>query len=69
MPLHDRQSIKGALKADIYGTHAADVAVPKYRLGESELRPDVAHALVRDELFLDGNARQNLFDILPDLAG
>jgi glutamate decarboxylase len=27
---------------------------------ERGLRPDVAHALVRDELFLDGNARQNL---------
>ena len=35
-------------------------AVPKYRMPEHELRPDVAHALVRDELFLDGNARQNL---------
>ena len=60
MPLHDRDSIKGALRADIYGTHAADVSVPKYRMGQGELRPDVAHALVRDELFLDGNARQNL---------
>ena len=27
---------------------------------EGGLRSDVAHALVRDELFLDGNARQNL---------
>jgi glutamate decarboxylase len=34
--------------------------VPKFKLGQRELRSDVAHALVRDELFLDGNARQNL---------
>lgn len=60
MSLHDCQSIKGAPQADIYGTRAADIAVPKYRLGQGELRPDVAHALVHDELFLDGNARQNL---------
>lgn len=39
----------------------------RYRLAQSELRPDVVHALVRDELFLDGNARQNLLDVQSDL--
>ncbi|MDR3495909.1 MAG: glutamate decarboxylase [Ancalomicrobiaceae bacterium] len=58
MPLHERDASK--INADIYGTVAADIPVPKFRLGQTELRPDVAHALVRDELFLDGNARQNL---------
>ena len=57
MPLHQR---KAALDADIYGSRASNAAVPKYRMPERELRPDVAHALVRDELLLDGNARQNL---------
>ncbi len=60
MPLHERESVRGLLEADIYGTHAADISVPKFKLGQGELRADVAHALVRDELFLDGNARQNL---------
>jgi glutamate decarboxylase len=60
MPLHSRADIRSALDADIYGTQAANVAVPKYHLAAGELRPDIAHALVRDELFLDGNARQNL---------
>ena len=60
MPLHRRDDVRASLDAGIYGTHAADVAVPKYRLGDQGLAPDVAHALVRDELFLDGNARQNL---------
>ena len=68
MPLHERAHIRPALDADIYGTSATDVAVPKYQLPQHELRPDVAHALVRDELFLDGNARQNLCHLLPDLA-
>ncbi|MDE2516985.1 MAG: glutamate decarboxylase [Rhodospirillales bacterium] len=48
------------MDADIYATAAADLSVPKYRLGENALRADVAEALVRDELFRDGNARQNL---------
>ena len=64
MPLHDRAHarahVRPALDADIYGTAAADVSVPKYELSTHEMRPDVAHALVHDELFLDGNARQNL---------
>jgi glutamate decarboxylase len=60
MPLHRREDVRGSLDADIYGTLAADISVPKYRLAQQELRPEVAHALVRDELFLDGNARQNL---------
>ena len=60
MSLHERESARNIREADIYGTRAADVPVPKFKLGQSELRSDVAKALVRDELFLDGNARQNL---------
>ena len=60
MPLHDRDSVRDALETDIYGTHAADASAPKFKLGAGELRADVAHAMVRDELFLDGNSRQNL---------
>ena len=60
MALHLRADIRAELDADLYGTAAADVSIPKYRLPEGELRPDVAYALVRDELFRDGNARQNL---------
>ena len=59
MPLHQKPT-DSAINADIYGSRAADVSAPRYRLGGAEMRPDVAHALVRDELFLDGNARQNL---------
>jgi glutamate decarboxylase len=60
MPLHDRDSIRRVPETDIYGTEAAGVAAPKFKLGDSELPADVAKAMVRDELFLDGNARQNL---------
>jgi glutamate decarboxylase len=57
MALHRRDDIRSA---DIYGSVAAGTAVPRYRLAAGEMRSDVAHALVRDELFFDGNARQNL---------
>jgi glutamate decarboxylase len=60
MPLQDRESVKGALEADVYGTVTADKPWPNYKFGQSELMPDVAYILVRDELFLDGNASQNL---------
>jgi glutamate decarboxylase len=52
----ERQS----LNADLYGTQAANIAAPKLRMPVEEIRADVAFALVRDELFLDGNAGQNL---------
>ena len=60
MPLHKREDILDQLDADIYGTVSMDEAVPKYRMPMRELPPDVAHALVSDELILDGNSRQNL---------
>src|ERR1700709_1300253 len=60
MPLHQRERLEHSLDADIYGSQAVDVSVPKYKMPDSQLRPEAAHALVRDELFLDGNARQNL---------
>ena len=54
---HERSQ---SLDADIYGSHAANIAVPKFQMPNKEIRADVAFSLVRDELFLDGNARQNL---------
>ena len=60
MAIHRLDDAGSARDADIYGTRTADVSVPKYKLPQGEMRPDVAHAMVRDELFLDGNARQNL---------
>ena len=36
------------------------VSVPKDRMPDAGLRPDIAYHLVSDELMLDGNARQNL---------
>jgi glutamate decarboxylase len=58
MPLHEKDHIDP--DRDIYAMHDSDCTVPKYKLADGGMRPDVAVALVRDELLLDGNARQNL---------
>jgi glutamate decarboxylase len=34
--------------------------LPRHRLGDAELPPDVAYQVIHDELMLDGNARMNL---------
>jgi glutamate decarboxylase len=60
MTLYKREDILGQIDADIYGSEAMDQRVPRYRMPLEGLRADVAHALVSDELILDGNARQNL---------
>ena len=42
-------------------THRMDIAsMPKYRLPEQGVVPDVAERLIHDELMLDGNARLNM---------
>lgn len=45
---------------DIYATDLAGRSLPKRRLGDAGVPASVAYALVRDELILDGNSRQNL---------
>ena len=35
-------------------------SVPRWRIPDGEMLPDTAYQIIHDELFLDGNARQNL---------
>jgi len=56
MPLHVRKS--GT--PDTYGSTSAERELPKYTLSEKGLEPELTYNLIRDELMLDGNARQNL---------
>ena len=44
----------------IFSNQAIDTILPKYKMPEGESNPEVIKELVKDELFLDGNARQNL---------
>ena len=44
----------------IYGSRMGDLELPKNKMPEKENNPDAILEVVKDELFLDGNARQNL---------
>ncbi len=38
----------------------SEQAIPRWRLPDDEMLPETAYQIIHDELFLDGNARQNL---------
>lgn len=58
MLLHEKKS---ATDFDsIYGSRLANVKLPKYKMPDGETDPEVIFNVVQDELFLDGNAKQNL---------
>jgi len=56
MPLVDRS----ALLDEVFAAEDVQNPLPKFRMPEKESRAEDAYQLVHDELFLDGNARQNL---------
>ncbi|MFM7448703.1 MAG: glutamate decarboxylase [Leptolyngbyaceae cyanobacterium] len=60
MALHIQQNNPASDLDPIFGTALAATVAPTAKFPETEGRPDVVYQLVHDELFLDGNARQNL---------
>jgi len=60
MALHAKDDIREELLADVYGSADVTRPVPKYTMPERKSDPRVAESVIRDELMLDGNARQNL---------
>ena len=60
MALHDKDSVRDNLQDDIYASTDLGATVPKYAFPKQQHDPRHAYAVVRDELMLDGNARQNL---------
>ncbi len=61
MPLHT--VTRGASGTIATATYASDVAVrdlPKHTMPDQGVAPQAAYSIVRDELLLDGNSRQNL---------
>jgi glutamate decarboxylase len=45
---------------DVYASSDLSVALPKYHMPEGETDPRHAHAVIRDELMVEGNSRLNL---------
>jgi glutamate decarboxylase len=58
--LHTKNSVRNALEDDVFASSDLSVALPKYRMPDEEQEPRHVLQVVRDELMLDGNSRQNL---------
>jgi glutamate decarboxylase len=58
--LHTRKDDRQSEVLRPGGLFRLEKAIPRRRLGDDELRPDVAYQIIHDELMLDGNARMNL---------
>jgi glutamate decarboxylase len=41
-------------------TRDSESTIPRWRIPDDEMRSDTAYQIIHDEIFLDGNARQNL---------
>src|SRR5690606_6312063 len=60
MPLHAKEHVRTDLLDDVYASTDLSVSMPKYKFPGQEHAPRHAYQVVRDELMLDGNSRQNL---------
>jgi len=60
MALHNESDFQTPANDEMYASGDLTLRTPKYKFPDDEHSPAQAHALVRDELMLDGNARQNL---------
>lgn len=58
--LHNKESVRIRLNEEIYASSDSSLALPKYKMPDSEQNPRLAFQMVSDELLLDGNSRQNL---------
>ena len=56
--VHELQQAEDLLVAPLYSLEAQ--RIPRHKLTENELPPEVAYQIVHDELMLDGNARLNV---------
>ena len=68
MPVHQKDTVRDDLLDDVYASADLSVSLPKYKFPASEIALRHAYSVVYDELMLDGNSRQNLADLLPDLG-
>ncbi len=60
MPLHRVDQARRYAPDDLYALPGAVEPLPRYRMPEGTMPAGAAYQLIRDELLLDGNSRQNL---------
>lgn len=60
MALHVIEKDESESIYDVYAQDAYVESIPKFKMGDNALDPDLVTELILDELLLDGNAKQNL---------
>lgn len=65
MSLHSKKKLSRSANSnikdvDIFASDATAQSLPRYNIPARGTRAEVSYQLVRDELFMDGNSRQNL---------
>ena len=60
MSLHAVKGKNSSEFIDIYASTDSDAKLPKYKMPDDSSDPRIIYSVVRDELLLDGNSRQNL---------
>lgn len=58
--IHERKYIQDREWERLFGDPASELVLPKYQIPRGQSDPTAILELIREELFLDGNARQNL---------
>ncbi len=58
--IYEKKQIKEKQTELLFGSSTAGVALPKYKMPSGETDSDAILELLKEELFLDGNSRQNL---------
>jgi len=58
--LHSKDNVKNNLYDDIFATGGMSISMPKYKMPDEQHSARDAYQIVKDELMLDGNSRQNL---------
>ncbi len=58
--IHERKHIEGKKDDVLHMGRSTQFVLPKYHIPKKETDPNVIMELIQEELFLDGNARQNL---------
>lgn len=59
MPLHNRNRID-PISEDVYEDPMSNTLLNKFQLPQNSTQPEVVAQFIKDELLLDGNAKQNL---------
>ncbi len=56
----NQSQLKDCYLTPIFGSEASDQSLPKYKIGQHPVDPEIAYRLIKDDLLDEGSARLNL---------